>query len=256
LKRPLRIPANYRISGFAAALLTLAASNAVAGLWASDSRTISSANGKYLLVLLLSQEERSERREYDPAIDESWTEDMIRERHESILTQKKIEALYPKSGLYRNDGSTTLLWPIGFLESPKNVYVTNDGVHLIVTFLNWDIEDVSNRGNALEFYAHGRQLAVYNEDQLLVGYIARMLLSLFAGVARPTCTSATLDDNAGTFDIMTNWGDGFRFNIATGDLIASRLPWAFWTVLIFVLLMIGLSVCWIWRRILRYNHAP
>jgi hypothetical protein len=125
----LRVPASCRISGFATALFVLAASNAVAGLWASDSRTVPSANRKYLLVLLLPDEERSWRHEYDPAIDGSWTEEAIHERHESILTQKEIEALYPQSGLYRNDGSTTLLWPIGFLESPKDIYVSNDGVH-------------------------------------------------------------------------------------------------------------------------------
>jgi hypothetical protein len=253
LKRLLRVPVDWRILGIAAALLALAASNGVAGLWASESRTVPSANGKYLLVLLLPDEERSNRREHDPAMDGPWTEDGIHERHESILTQNEIEGLYSQSGLYRNDRSTTLLWPIGFLESPKDIYVSNDGVHLIVTFLNWDSEDVSNRGNALEFYAHGRQLAVYNEDQLLVGYLARALLSRFAGVAWPTCISAKLDDNSGTFEIATNWGDGFRFDIATGSLIESSLPWAFWTVLIVILFVIALSGWWFWRRIHRQS---
>jgi hypothetical protein len=221
---------------------------ASAGLWASESRTVSSANGKYLLVLLLPEEERSYRREYDPTIDGPWEENAIRERHESILKENEIEGLYSQSGLYRNDGSTTLLWPIEFLPSPKDIYVSNDGVHLIVTFLDWEDHDVSNRGHALEFYAKGQRIAVYNEDQLLVGYLARALLSRFTGAVWPTCTSVTLDDNSGKFEIATNWGDEFRFDIATGRLVGSRLPWAFWTVLIFFLFVIFLSGWWFWRR--------
>jgi hypothetical protein len=153
-----------------------------AGLSIPETRTIPSANGKYLLVLLTPKEERGYRREYDPAIDAPRTEDEIQEQHESILRQNEIEDLYPQSGLYRNDGSTALLWPIGYFPPPKDIYVSNDGVHLIVAFLSWD-GNASERGNALEFYASGRQLAVYNEDQLLVGYFARRLFSHFTDVA-------------------------------------------------------------------------
>ena len=214
-----------------------------AGLSMPETRTIPSANGKYLLVLLTPMEERGYRREYDPA----WSEDVNREQHESILRQNEIEGLYPQSGLYRNDGSTALLWPIGYFPPPKDIYVSDDGVHLIVAFLSWD-GNASERGNALEFYAGGRQLATYNEDRLLVGYLARRLFSHFTDVAWPTGTSANLDDDSKTFEIATNWGDEFRFDIATGRLIGSRLPWAFWTVLIFFLFVIFLSGWWFWRR--------
>jgi hypothetical protein len=227
---------------------------ASAGLAVPETRTISSANGQYLLVLLTPKEERGYRREYDAVIDGPRTEDEIREQHESIVRQNEIEGLYAQSGLYRNDGSTSLLWPIEYFPTPKAIYVSNDGDHLIVAFLNWDHEDVSDRGNALEFYTHGRQLAVYREHQLLVGYLARMLLNRFAGAAWPTCTSANFDNNSKTFEIATNWGDEFRFDIATGSLVGSRLPWAFWTVLIFFLFVIGLSGWWFWRRICRYKQ--
>jgi hypothetical protein len=227
---------------------------ASAGLSMPETRTIPSPNGKYLLVLLTPKEERGYRREYDATMDGPWPEDEIRERHESIVRQNEIEGLYPQSGLYRNDGSTALLWPIEYLPTPKDIHVSDDGIHLIVAFLNWDHEDVSDRGNALGFYAGGRRLAVYNEDQLLVGYLARALLSRSTGVAWPTCTVANYDDNSKTFEIATNWGDEFRFDIATGQLVWSRLPWAFWTVLIFILFVIGLSGLWFRKRIRRYKQ--
>ena len=225
-----------------------------AGLSMPETRTIPSADGKYLLVLLTPKEERHYRREYDAAMDAPRTEDEIREKHESIVWQNEIEERYPQSGLYRNDGSTSILWPIGYFPPPRDIYVSDDGVHLIVAFLNWD-DNASERGKALEFYASGRQLANYNEDRLLVGYFARMLFSHFTDVAWPTCTTANLDDDSKTFEITTNWGDEFRFDIATGQLIGSRLPWAFWIVLISFLFVIWLSGWWFWRRIRRSKQA-
>lgn len=241
--------AKCRISGIAAIFLALAASSAVAGLWPCVSRTIPSSNGKYLLVLLTPEDEKSYRAEYDPEIDGPWTKDEIRQRHESILAQQQIEGLYPQSGLYRNDGSTVLLWPIEYQPTPKDIYVSNDGVHLIVAFLNWDNDSASERGNALEFYAQGQPLAIYNEDQLLVGYFGRALLSRFAGIAWPTCTRAKLDDSSKTFEIATNWGDKFRFEIVTGNLVYSKMPWTLKAVFTLILIVVALTAWWICRRI-------
>ena len=55
----LRVPANCRILGFVAVLVALTANHALAGLPLSESRTIPSANGKFLLVLLAPKEERN-----------------------------------------------------------------------------------------------------------------------------------------------------------------------------------------------------
>jgi hypothetical protein len=248
------MPSNLCLTEFALCVILFPVC-ANAGRSMPETRTIPSANGKYLLVLLTPKEDRGYRREYDAVLDGPRTEDEIRERHESIARQNEIEGVYPQSGLYRNDGSTALLWPIEYLPTPKDIRVSDDGIHLIVAFLNWDHEDVSDRGNALEFYAHGRQLAVYREHQLLVGYFARAVLSRFTGVAWPTCTGANFDDNSKTFEIATNWGDEFRFDIAAGQLIGSSLPRTFWAVLIFILFVIGLSGQWFWRRRCRHKQA-
>jgi len=208
-----------------------------------------------LLVLLTPEEERSYRREYDPTVYAPWTEDEICQQHESILRQQQIETLYPQSGLYPNDKSTVLLWPIEYFPTPKDIYISNDGVHLIVAFLDWDNDRVSERGNALEFYAHGQQLAIYREHQLLVGYLGRLLLSRFAGVAWPTCTSALLDDKAATYEITTNWGDWFRFDITTGKLVDSSTSWAIKAFCVLILTVVALSGWWLCRRIDRVRHT-
>jgi hypothetical protein len=248
------MPSKLSVTEFALCFILFPIS-ARAGLSMPETRTIPSPNSKYLLVLLTPKEERGYRREYDAVMDGPWAKNDIREQHKSIVRQNEIEGLYSQSGLYRNDGSNVLLWPIEYFPTPKDVYVSDDGVHLIVAFLNWDNDCTSDRGKALEFYAHGRQLAVYNEDQLLVGYLGRALLSRFAGVPWPTCTSTKVDDNSGTFEIATNWGDEFRFDIATGSLVGSRLPWAFWAVLVFTLFMIALSGWWFRRRMRTYKRV-
>ena len=194
--------------GLALLVLLVHAPYAAAGLCAPESRTIPSASGEYLLVLLTPKEER----------DYRW--------EGSIAEQDRIEAKYPQSGLYRNDGSTKLLWPIHYFCTAKDIDVCDDGVHLVVTYLYWN-DGVSDRGNALEFYANGNQLATYNEDDLLPCYQARLYSNCLVGASWPEGTEAVFDEAAGTFSFETNWGDAFQFDIRTGDLVSSQLPWSF-----------------------------
>ncbi len=227
---------NYLNLGFAAAVLLLLASDTVAGLSAYETRTIPSADGAYLLVLLTPEEAREYR----------WPK--------TISEQERIEKLYSQSGLYRNDGSTELLWPIQYFPTCKDIYVCNDGIHLAVAFLGWD-GSTSDRGNALEFYANGQQLASYNEDRLLVGYVARIIFSNLFGVDYPTGTTAKLDEKSQTFEIETNWRDAFRFNIATGKLVNARLPWSFKACFVLMGVLVSIFAWWFWRRIVQRKRA-
>jgi hypothetical protein len=218
-----------------AAAISACTVSAHAGLPAYRTRSIPSANGKYLLVLLAPETGRD--------TDESLTEAEVRERKEV----QQIEKRYPQSGLYRNDGSTDLLWPINYLSVSKKIYVSDDGVHLIVAFLDWETVNVSDRGHALEFYAHGQQLSAYNEDTLLDGYFGRCMLSSCAGVPWTTCSSGKLNDNAGTFDIVTNWGDEFRFDIANGKVIDSTTSWSVKVTYLVFVVLIALCGWWLLR---------
>jgi hypothetical protein len=135
-----------------------------------------------------------------------------------------------------------------YLPTPKDIYVSDDGVHLIAAFLNWEIVNASDRGNALEFYANGRILAMYNEEDLLVGYLGRAILSRFAGMDWPTCTVATFNDRARTFEVATNWGDAFRFDVASGNIIDSTLPWPARAAMLFGVALFASLLWWICRR--------
>ncbi|TWT90903.1 hypothetical protein Mal64_13020 [Pseudobythopirellula maris] len=169
------------------------------------------------------------------------------------LAQRALEKRYPNSGLYRNDGSTVLIWPIHYLPTPKEVYVSSDGVHLVVAFLNWDSDSISERGRAVEFFANGQLLAAYDESELLTGYLGREVLALFTGVARVTVVDAALDDPSGNYLLETNWGDSFRFDVTTGEIIESRTAGS---VQIFLLCLMGtaaVSVVWLLRKVLMPN---
>jgi hypothetical protein len=219
-------------SWFVATILILQPSISVAALPKPETRTVPSADGKFLLIVLIPPSERSLRSD------------------RSISEQEQIEKQFRQSGLYRNDGAHDLLWPFEYVSTSKEIHVCNDGVHLVLAYLDWD-GTASDRGNALEFYANGQQLASYNEDRLLIGYIPRRILHALVGFAEPVCTAATLEDGAKTFEIETNWGDAFRFDIETGKLISSRLPWSFKCFFLLAGLFVALVGWWLYRRIAR-----
>lgn len=214
-------------------LVTLTqAPGAYAGLCALESRAVESPNGKYLLVLLTPEEERESRWE------------------KTLAEQDRLEAKYPRSGLYRNDGTTELLWPMEYLSRAKKIYVCNDGIHLVVTFLNWD-SGISDRGSALGFYKNGVLQKSYHEQDLLACYYTRHIASNVSGTSRAEGMDAVLDEAAGTFDFRTNWGDAFQFDIQSGKLLSARGPWTLQAIAgalvgVFVVL---LFVGWIlWKR--------
>ena len=233
-------------------VLALGVSSAIAGLSVSVSRMVGSPNGKYVLVLLTPDEERSWRKEHDPK-DGIWSEDEIRRRHESIKSQEAVEANYSQSGLYRNDGSTDLIWPIEYLPTCRDIHVSDDGIHVVSAFLNWDWESISERGNAVDFFAQGQRFASYDESHLLTAYVPRLILYGLTNIPEPTCTNAAFNDSAQTFEIETNWGDSFRFDVTTGRLISSTLAWSIKAVYLLVFAAVTLGSWWFWSRFRRTN---
>lgn len=235
---PACIPHNFASSmrhllfHFAVSCLTAAIliEDAFAGLSMPESRAIHSPNGQFLLVLLTPKQDRGSRA-YSQLLNLSWPELHMTESNALLFTQELLEATYPQSGLYRNDGSTSLLWPLNYQSTTKDIFVCDDAVHMIVAFLNWSNENASDRGNALEFYRNGQLLAAYQEDDLLSAYAARIIACRLTGSELPTCASATLDEKAKTFSLTTDWGDSFQFDITSGRMIQSKqspvtwIPW-------------------------------
>jgi len=180
---------------------------------------------------------------------QEWTEDDLVElsldQRLGLERELELERKYPQSGLYRNDGSTKLLWPVEYISICKEIHISNGGIHLVVAFLDWEYDNVSDRGNALDFYASGKLLASYREESLISAYWVRFALSRWCGLDWVTVENAVYDDRAQTFQISTNQGDEFTFDVTTGDLISSSSPWPIGFALLFG--FFALVVYGLWR---------
>jgi hypothetical protein len=155
-------------------------------------RSVESPNGEFILVMLISSSRQDA--EKDPFLREH----------------------YPQSGLYRNDGSYTLLWAADW--DSGRVDVSSDGHHVV----RWGY--VAQRGDyffktALEFYRDGKLLKRYMLDDL---------------VANPFELPHTVssyhwdedyghDDATNTIWVQTYEGRRYVFDMTTGKLIKGRL---------------------------------
>lgn len=230
---------------FSAAMIWAAAwpSAAFGYLDAFETRTVISANGEYLLVLLTLPVERVNRPEYVATVDQGLEEEEIRGWRELRARERELEAKYPRSGIYRNDNSTELLWPMPYITVCKNIYLSNDGAHVVAVFLDWDAGNVSSRGNALEFYASGKQIAAYNEGDMVDAFFAKTIANWCLGRGHLTCREASLDDDEGIFTLVTTQGESLQFDVTTGKAIPR---WS-WRTISLGALIVAASVT-LWRR--------
>ena len=122
------------INALALLALAIPPTCATAHLVGFRTRAVPSSDGKFLLVSLMPVQERQQRdepRDYDPKTDVFFTADELREWQASVDAQKAIEAKYSQGGLYRNDGSTQLLWPMPYISMCQEIFVANDGMHVV-----------------------------------------------------------------------------------------------------------------------------
>ncbi len=139
-----------------------------------------------------------------------------------------------------------MLWPIDYLSTANDVYVCNDGVHLVVAFLDWN-SGASDGGNAIEFYSSGRLLDSYSEDDLVVAFWPRIFASNITSSEFPTGELDELDESAQSYEMQINWGDVVKFDITTGKIVESRMPWilnAFSIATVGLLLFFGTFIAW------------
>jgi hypothetical protein len=218
---------------------------ALAYLDGFKTRTVVSANREYVLVLLMPPAERAGRRLYDPKQDGPLAEEDIQRWNDSVARQQQLEATYPQSGVYRNDGSPDLLWPMPYLTICKDIWLANDGEHVVVAFLGWD-QSASSRGDALEFFSRGQSLAIYNEETLIKGIFSKMIAARCLGAGMPYARAAALDDASGRFELTTDSGEWFQFDVATGGMTSHWSPWPIYlgTPLMAVPLLIWGAVRW------------
>lgn len=219
----------------------------------SQTRAFESANGEFILVLLMPEGDRAERREaseYDPRDDGQLSQLDLQEWAERVATQKAIEAKYPQSGLYRNDGSAELIWPSPDVTTCRGVFVANDGRHVVaaksIGSTCWDSHA------PYVFYASGKVLAEHDDYATLPCIWMRLLIAWWTDIELPYDLAMGIDDDAGVFIVETTQYDTLIFELATGRLTAQRSPWPFYLAALALGPPLGL---WAWRRRMRRSEA-
>ena len=182
-------------------LLLVGGALALASTYVPSTYTAESRDGRFLFVMIspFPVLEDAAFVDYSPLGREPSQVDRTRE----------IRARYSRSGLYRNDGSSTPLWTVdGY--SPS-VAVSSDGVHF--SALNdGDVKDLSTK--ALAFYENGEEIRKYNVADLISS--SNELIWNFGGYA--WLNGFSFDDERNTLSLTLVNGERYRFDIKNGEI--------------------------------------
>jgi len=131
---------------------------------------------------------------------------------------------YPKTGLYRNDGSTTPLWVLEpTLDWNAEIFISSNGKHLVVMGRwprFWDEKDMEKGGAAfrqlaLAFVENGRVVKGYSIEAL-----ARDQKSFPRTVSHfEWCKATTFNDKEKRLFVETYDKQKLVFNNETGELV-------------------------------------
>jgi hypothetical protein len=154
-------------------------------------------------------------------------------------TQDKIRAIrgkFPKSGMYRNDGSTEPLWVVDWY-----AYVVDvpSGGEYVVRYTSGG-------------YGWGKQpaLAFYRRGALLRAYEVGDLIAIPALIDRGDWLDQwTLDDAGRMVEVTTELGDNYVFDVQTGEMISRFRPVRY-AIVGTGAVVLGVAV-WLVRRHLR-----
>lgn len=128
---------------------------------------------------------------------------------------RSIRAAYSQSGLYPNNGDTTPLWTMSYLDWTHEVFLSPGGKHLVVADDPWEVS-----GHVATFYSSGAQLASYSDTDL-VSWITLKSAMRWRWV---NCDGIDFDSNALTFTCRTDQGERFVFDVTTGQVIGHTSP--------------------------------
>lgn len=124
---------------------------------------------------------------------------------------KELSKKYPQSGLYLNDGSGTLLWPVNW--GAARVILPSDGIHLI-RLGPWAR---SYDDEAISFFKYGKLIRTYKINELI---FLPFLLDRTASHFWWKCKISIEKNNV--LNVSTRQGDKYIFDITTGEIISSH----------------------------------
>ena len=122
---------------------------------------------------------------------------------------KELRTKYSRSGLYRNDGSSTPLWTVDWYS--QSVAISSDGVNLS------SLNDGTVSGlsvEALTFYENGEEIRRY-----IVGDLVRSIKELSLGFEGYWWLEGFAFDDDNTLVVTLVNKDRFSFDIRTGNII-------------------------------------
>jgi hypothetical protein len=231
MKPPTKRPVLWRCAcSVWAALCLLVPGSTLAFDVIARSWTAASPDGRYLFVsipprmtleqeLIYTRDDETIRRTMKALAQRNDLKPEVVARITNSLSRAWVTQLrqrYPVSGLYRNDGSTNLLWamPHNFLAA---ALIANDGKHLVA----FDSDDPGVGRSVLAFYATGKLVRSYTLGDLVA---FPFLLPTESGPSRPWCLSYALDDASGRLTVITKLRDRYVFDLATGRIVSSFRP--------------------------------
>jgi hypothetical protein len=234
-----------------AALSTL---NAFAGLPWCKSRTIESKNGQFVLVLLTPEAERRPLAEFVEYVNDVFghlDDSGERELIESFEAERTLEETYSASGLYAKGESTQPIWTLPYISLCQEMYVANDGIHLVIMYSPWDSTCSDIR--QLSFVSSGITTFSYRDEWEFMPLISlRLLMQACLEIALPVDNSSYISADSTEFIVRTNQGDRLVFDLATGTRLKRSSPLLLLCILLPVMIVpFGLWLCTLMRERIR-----
>jgi hypothetical protein len=136
---------------------------------------------------------------------------------------RSIRATYSTCGLYRNDGSTTPIWTIPYLDWTHDVYIASDGRHMVIADEDWEFFYSGHEpGHVATFFVDGQLLRSYCVDDLIVNFRLKEWIN---GRRSTQCDRSAFDADALTYSVRTNQCEEFVFDLTTGNVVRHKSPW-------------------------------
>jgi hypothetical protein len=153
---------------------------------------------------------------------------------------RAVRSTYPRSGMYRNDGSITPLWTVDWYA--KRVDVASDGVHL-VRHGPWASRTTDE---ALTVFANGAALRGYRVNELVdLPFLLPHSVSHFDWV-----DTEGFDDANMRYRVKTLDGNSFVFDVKSGQILSSsRRAWMRLSGAVLVVLLSVVAIVAFWRRL-------
>lgn len=201
---------------------------AVAALAEWFTETAVSDDGQYILVTIND-------RSMEVELSDSRLDARERERARFVRTT------YPKCGLYRNDGSNTLLWTYDGRWSDDPI-IAPDGEHVIFPG-SWTWNKYEEL--AVDFTRRGRTIRSYYNSDFIPAFWLKCLVN---GRRQPTCNSVSFDAAKMTYTIRTNQREEFVFDVTTGEIVDIRSPFTTYYAVAVVAFAAVIALAIVWLR--------